>query len=211
MNACVEEKKLTKGERTAQKILDESERLFAEKGYEATSLREVAGAVGIREPGLYRHFSGKEDLYQKVLERALKPLSDTLGHLLSGQRQISQESLPVVMFDLLSQSPHIASLLQQCMTGRHGSHSGQPWLEDWLRELIDQGRAVFHHLGMKKDASELEVVLIIVTLFNISTGYFSSAQTLEKLTGKPALSEDSLVIQRKLLSAVAGGLFTEKQ
>ncbi len=65
------------------------------------------------------------------------------------------------------------------------------------------------YLGLQKEASELEVILAIVTLFNISTGYFSSAQALEKLSGQSALSEESLSVQRKLLGSVAGALFSE--
>ena len=52
---------------TAERVLDVAEALFAEKGYKAASLGEVADGVGIRSPSLYNHFRNKEALYEAVL------------------------------------------------------------------------------------------------------------------------------------------------
>ncbi len=41
---------------TSDRILDAAEDIFAEKGYSATSLGDVADRVGIRSPSLYNHF-----------------------------------------------------------------------------------------------------------------------------------------------------------
>ena len=56
---------------TPERILDAAEDLFAEYGYAATSLGDVADRVGIRTPSLYNHFRNKEALYLAVLERLL--------------------------------------------------------------------------------------------------------------------------------------------
>ena len=48
---------------TAERILDAAEDLFAQKGYSATSLGDVADRVGIRSPSLYNHFRNKEARY----------------------------------------------------------------------------------------------------------------------------------------------------
>lgn len=45
---------------------------FAERGYDAASLSEIAEAVGIRKPSLYAHFSGKNDLFLQVFSNALQ-------------------------------------------------------------------------------------------------------------------------------------------
>ena len=69
---------------TAERILDAAEDLFAEKGYSATSLGDVADRVGIRSPSLYNHFKNKEALYEAVLERLLVKFSAPLAELESG-------------------------------------------------------------------------------------------------------------------------------
>ena len=41
--------------------------LFADKGYEATSMREIAEQLGMTKPALYYHFGGKEDIVRTLL------------------------------------------------------------------------------------------------------------------------------------------------
>lgn len=53
---------------TKEKILQASLELFAKKGYDGVSVREIARAVGVRESALYKHFANKEDILQKVIE-----------------------------------------------------------------------------------------------------------------------------------------------
>ena len=66
----------TKGERTAARILDAAEAVFAERGFEAASLREIARRAGLQQPGLYNHFASKRELYAAVLDRALTPMAE---------------------------------------------------------------------------------------------------------------------------------------
>lgn len=52
---------------TKSRIVREALRLFLDKGYERTSLNDIAGAVGITKPAIYHHFDSKEGLLQAVL------------------------------------------------------------------------------------------------------------------------------------------------
>ncbi|HEY1105551.1 MAG TPA: TetR/AcrR family transcriptional regulator, partial [Agromyces sp.] len=51
---------------TRAQILIEARTVFGRKGYAEASLREIAGAVGIKTPSLYAHFPSKEALYEAV-------------------------------------------------------------------------------------------------------------------------------------------------
>jgi TetR/AcrR family transcriptional regulator, transcriptional repressor for nem operon len=53
---------VTKGEKTRRDIVQKSAPLFNQKGYEGTSLSDLMEATGLQKGGIYRHFSGKEEL-----------------------------------------------------------------------------------------------------------------------------------------------------
>lgn len=55
---------------TARKLQEIALRLFAEKGYEGTSLAEIAGEIGIKKPSIYAHYSSKMELFLAVVETA---------------------------------------------------------------------------------------------------------------------------------------------
>ena len=53
---------------TEQKILNEALTLFAEKGYSAVYVGEIADAVGIKTPSLYKHYKSKQDIFNSCVE-----------------------------------------------------------------------------------------------------------------------------------------------
>lgn len=57
-----------KQEDTKQRILNRALELFAAKGYDSVSVGEIAGAVGIKAPSLYNHFSGKQAIFDAIVE-----------------------------------------------------------------------------------------------------------------------------------------------
>jgi len=71
-------KTTAKGERARQQILDTAERLFAARGVHGTSVRDVAGELGIPTASLLHHFPRKERLYGAVLERIAAQLAEVL-------------------------------------------------------------------------------------------------------------------------------------
>src|SRR3954470_16733839 len=54
---------------TKRAVLDAAERLFAERGFAGTSLRDIATASGVSHPLIQHHFVTKEGLYVAVLSR----------------------------------------------------------------------------------------------------------------------------------------------
>ena len=55
---------------TREKVLETATDLFAEKGYAATSVREIVAKVGVSKPVLYYYFQSKEGLFYAILEWA---------------------------------------------------------------------------------------------------------------------------------------------
>ena len=56
---------------TKQKILDAALELFSTQGFEATSIAQIAEAVGIRKASLYSHFASKQAILDAIVETVL--------------------------------------------------------------------------------------------------------------------------------------------
>lgn len=52
---------------TKRRILDAALTLFSEKGFELVTLAEIADAVGIKAPSLYKHYKSKQDIYNAII------------------------------------------------------------------------------------------------------------------------------------------------
>ena len=64
---------------TKQKILDEALTLFAEKGYDGTGVDLIAERVGIKGPSLYKHYKGKEEILNALIDVAEERYEEMFG------------------------------------------------------------------------------------------------------------------------------------
>ena len=75
--------RMTGTQRRAQ-LLDVSRRLFAEKGFDGTSVEEIAARAEVSKPVVYEHFGGKEGVYAVVVDREIQALTGALTGALEG-------------------------------------------------------------------------------------------------------------------------------
>ena len=73
------------GKERRQQLLDIGRRLFAERGFEGTSIEEIAAQAGVSKPVVYEHYGGKEGLYAVVVDRVVERLLTTTAVLLEGE------------------------------------------------------------------------------------------------------------------------------
>ena len=191
--------KLTKGERTAQRLMDVAEKLFAERGFDGTTLRDVATAAEIREPGIYNHFASKVALYGSVLERGLGPMLSLLEQVGAGSLELGEiQALPSAMTDLLAKHPHMPALFQQALMSPDDSPA-HAVMREWLDKLFAGGQRT---MGWATDNSEQrrQEAIRMVAMFNLCTGYFLSQRVMDFMGAGDLLAEQNLAEQKKLLA-----------
>lgn len=66
---------------TKQKIMKEALTLFAEKGYSDVYVSDIAQAVGIKAPSLYKHFKSKQEIFHAILEEMKKGYTEQAAML----------------------------------------------------------------------------------------------------------------------------------
>jgi AcrR family transcriptional regulator len=71
-----------------QTLLDAAAAAFAERGFQATSMEEIASRAGVTRLIVYRHFDSKEDLYRSVLDRAVAGIIVAVRGELAGGRTV---------------------------------------------------------------------------------------------------------------------------
>jgi AcrR family transcriptional regulator len=72
------------GQQRRAQLLDVSRALFAERGFEATSIEEIAHRAGVSKPIVYEHFGSKEGIYEVVKDREVQALIQQITDSLVG-------------------------------------------------------------------------------------------------------------------------------
>jgi AcrR family transcriptional regulator len=188
-----------KGQRTRERILDAAEAVFAERGYDGASLREVAGRVGIQSPSLYNHFPNKESLYAAVLERGVGPLLDLLsGFVVDDDAGVDSERLIEAVMALLARRPSLPRLvLHETLAG------GQrltPILSAWIVPVFARAREMIEVRPSARSWRREQIPLLVLALYHVVVGYFSIAPLYQQLNGEDLLSEPARARQTRFLA-----------
>jgi AcrR family transcriptional regulator len=94
------------GKERREQLLEVGRRLFAEKGFEGTSVEEIAATAEVSKPVVYEHFGGKEGLYAVVVDREIRSLLDAITASLqtAHQPRILLEHAALALLDYIENS-----------------------------------------------------------------------------------------------------------
>ena len=134
---------------TKERILDAAEAVFAERGYDAASLGDVADRVGIRPQAIYNHYKGKWALYVAVMERLLDPLLATLDARPRRVRPTAErrDASLAAEVALHARNPNLARLVQYATLG--GGEPLELLKTRWYPSVLPARAAA--HAGEERD------------------------------------------------------------
>jgi AcrR family transcriptional regulator len=81
--------RLTKDQRVEQ-LMDIAQVVFAERGFDGTSIEQIARAAGVSRPIVYEHFGSKDGIYLACLRRARAQLDEALTTAVAGVDDMEQ-------------------------------------------------------------------------------------------------------------------------
>ncbi len=110
---------------TKARILWEALELFSSKGYKGVSVRDIAGAVGIRESSLYNHFKGKREIFQSIVDICLE----------KAEEYYRGKSLPFSPEEDLSPFDQVGEGLEQTLLNTFRFFFEDPWNRRFRRLL----------------------------------------------------------------------------
>jgi TetR/AcrR family transcriptional regulator len=132
------------GLRTRAEIVAAAERHFAERGFEATRLEDIAVDVGIRRAAIFYHFGDKQELYAEVLAEVFRGWTEALPT--NGSPAERLEASLTGWIDYVAQRPSVARLiLREAASSQPGKVStfvraGSASVK-WFQSVIDEGIA----------------------------------------------------------------------
>jgi AcrR family transcriptional regulator len=139
-----------RGEETRSRILDVAGELFAQHGYDATSVADICERAGVTKGGFYHHFTSKEAVFLELRDRWLQPLEasltlprnedDTLPQILQNIADMAkaiylaegEQQRRQVFLELLSAARHDPTILPALLAPMRKYH-------ELLANLIEDG------------------------------------------------------------------------
>jgi AcrR family transcriptional regulator len=94
------------GKQRREQLLDVGRALFAERGFDGTSIEEIASRAGVSKPVVYEHFRSKEGLYAVVVDREMEHLLDAITSALTAPAhpRVILERAALALLDYIEES-----------------------------------------------------------------------------------------------------------
>ncbi|MFE9649081.1 TetR/AcrR family transcriptional regulator [Streptomyces sp. NPDC006365] len=150
---------------TRQRIQDVALELFAEQGYEKTSLREIAERLNVTKAALYYHFRTKEDILISLFQDLTKPMDELIEW---GKQQPRTLETKREILSRYSEALTDAAPLFRFMQENQGTvrelRSGEDFKDRMLR-MVD--------LLREPDATMTDQVRCVTALFSMHAGMFA--------------------------------------
>lgn len=196
--------------RTKARLLDEAERLFARKGMEGCSIRDIVSAARANLAAVTYHFGSKSGLIQAVIARRLEPLNEErLRHLERAEREAGPggPSLEEVLraaiaptIRLLREKPNFMRIVGRLLTSQSGADNRPPEAKALLERFI---RAIAAAVpGVPPTEIAWRVHFIRGAMIYTWTG----ERQLAELTGERKAFQDEEAMVERLVSFGAAGL-----
>ena len=108
-----------------EQLIVVARRLFAERGFEGTSVEEIASRAKVSKPVVYEHFGGKEGLYAVIVDRELSAISATITTALSSSTSPSVivERAALALLTYIEDAPDGFRLLSSSTDRAAGTYS----------------------------------------------------------------------------------------
>lgn len=178
---------------SADYILDEAQILFAERGLAGTSIREIAARCGIQNASLYSHFKSKQDIYEAVLERGLRPIIDLISAAGTVEKPAAWDDRVISqMVSHLEANPQLPKLIAYEVLRADGDMPAV--VHEWASEYITSGISLMSQNGRLSgdEWKKSDGPLLVSAWFNLIFGYFAMAPILEVFLGSDPLSKKNI-------------------
>jgi AcrR family transcriptional regulator len=194
---------------TKARILGAAERVFADRGFDGSSTREIAAQAGVNISSLHYHWASKETLYlavfRDVFERLVAHLQATITTLLEREkdRNVVVDKVMSALIDFFDGHPTVPRLLVRRIVDADAEGTGVE------REVLVPAWDLFASWLARLDAglSDREARLFMLSMFSVLGLYLLDSPVYRSLLGAsvhvPAMHE---AVRRHVVALVRGAM-----
>lgn len=177
-----------------ERILDESSRLFRERGFDAVSVADLMKRAGMTHGGFYGHFDSKQDLIVEMVTRTLQNSVAKWQRIAATSPENPVEAIARSYLTTEHRDRPATGCLVPCLSGEISRHdeSVRHSLTDGVKTLVDQ------LVELTPDGTDEEKRTEALALFASLVG----AMTLARAVDDPSFSEE--ILRAVELVAVSG-------
>lgn len=182
-------------------ILQAADELFGDVGFDATTTREIAERAGVNKALIHYHFSSKDGLLEKLLDRYYDQLYETLSASLENTRGDLRSrfgNLIDAYLEFLIQNRNFSRIVQREASG--GRHMMQ--IQNRMVPLFGMAIAAFDERFPDSVAGVLAAPHLLTSFYGMITSTFTYSGVLEHLLEADPLSPESLERRRSHLHAM---------
>ncbi len=131
--------------RTKRKIFETSMKLFAEKGYDGTSIEEITSAVGVAKGTLYYHFSSKEEIFNFLIEEGMNLLKNSINIKTQAQEKYIDKLRAIILIQIkiINKYENFMDIVfSECWGNSSRSLTCQKYVNEYLeiiKEILEKG------------------------------------------------------------------------
>jgi len=163
---------MTKTESVKATILKEAASLFSERGYERTSMREIAERTGVSKPAIYYHFANKQSLFEDLINTSFEISKQRMEEIANSNSDPIQQlkDLAIARFRSTKENPEMMRFIYDLTAGNihktidldHSQVFSKH--QQWFSQIINNGK----RLGLlKQDLADIDFTMIYIGTINM--------------------------------------------
>jgi AcrR family transcriptional regulator len=174
------ERRMTASERRSQ-LLDVAKGVFAKRGYDATTIEEIAARASVSKPVVYGHFGGKEGIYAVIVDREsarlLDMITSRLGPDIGAREQVYASAL--AFLDYIEADPAGFRVLTRDSPAGLGGGGMANLLGDVAAKAEEVLRGFFKRSGVPLESAPLYAHALVGMVVNVG-GWWAEVRTPDK-------------------------------
>jgi TetR/AcrR family transcriptional regulator, cholesterol catabolism regulator len=179
-------------------IIETAARLFRERGFSATSMRDLAEQVGVEAASLYNHISSKAELLQEICFKVANKFTNNIDALEATDSSAIGKIEAILRFHIQQMVNHYEEVY---VSDREWKHLTEPYLNNMQtqRRAYRQRLALIIEEGIQKgEIKKIDAPTAVLIMLHAISGIESWHRSTKKISGE--------VLEENMVTILIGGL-----